>query len=227
MANKLMFGDSPKSVKLQNADKVIIDYLVNQKQLVEAEKLSRPPNGDQPSGFVVIRLDEGWQIGQILGKFKNDKEWVDYDGLFILQLFDENGRSERVLVKLETNANQGCSAWETFHHVFSQTWLNDFTQREDNPEHWTSKFESPLNIVREDPELDQLFDIVDQFQQNGVSQLTPLDQCIEACQKRYSSQQNLKYDPTLFLVVDLESGLLGGLGVNNDDVQPRGGWIAG
>ena len=167
MANKVMFGDLPKSVKLQNASKVIIDYLVNQKQLVEAEKLARPPNGEQSSGFVVIRLDEGWEIGQILGKFKNDKEWVDYDGLSILQLFDENGRSERVLVKLETNTNQDqCSAWETFHHVFTQTWLDDFTQRENNPEHWSSKFKSPLTIIREDPELDQLFDMVDDFQQN-------------------------------------------------------------
>ena len=62
MASKDLFGEFPKPVKLRGANKVIIDHLLNQKQLVEGEKLVRSSTGEQLSGFIVIKLGEIWEL---------------------------------------------------------------------------------------------------------------------------------------------------------------------
>ena len=130
-----LFGKIPKPVKLRGAPEVIINHLVNQKQVVERGELIKPPTGDQLSGFIVIKVGVSWQLAQILGKFNNDDQWTNFNGFSVLQLFHENVPSERILAKLDDADSNENSAWEIFHHVFALTWLESFVQRQTNLEH--------------------------------------------------------------------------------------------
>ena len=75
MEDKIIFGKTPIPVKLRGAPEVIISHLFDQKQAVERQELIKPvEEGGQLSGFIIIKLGDSWQLGQILGKFNIDDE---------------------------------------------------------------------------------------------------------------------------------------------------------
>ena len=129
MEDKDLFGEIPRPVKLRGAPEVIINHLVNQKQVVERGKLIKPPTVNQLSGFIVIKVGDSWQLAQILGKFNDNEQWTNFNGFSILQLFHENVPSERILARLDDTNSEKSSAWEIFHHVFALTWFESLVQR--------------------------------------------------------------------------------------------------
>ena len=59
MEDKILFGETPRPVKLRGALEVIINHLIDQKQVVERQELIKPvEGGDQLSGFIIIKLGD-------------------------------------------------------------------------------------------------------------------------------------------------------------------------
>ena len=180
--NWTIFGEYPAPVKLEKAPQVISNYLTNQNIFVQNEKLVRV--SDHKKGFIVIRVNKTWQLAKILGQISDKvgdfSAWAPFNTFFVLQLYEENIPSERVLAKLDDNIDTGeCSAWETFHHLFTRTWMKTFVDRQNDSEHWANKFQSPTIVARGEPDLDDVFEEIDSFHKNQTNNSQPSTNPVE------------------------------------------------
>ena len=85
------------------------------------------------------------------------------------------GRADicQVLAKLDTGTDPAvCSAWENFHHVFSQAWLESFNHRQRDPTHYANQFKNPTVITRGNSDFDDFFDEIDNFEHSGSDHKT-------------------------------------------------------
>ena len=201
--NLTIFGQFPAPIKLEAAGcpQVIRDYLINQDIFVKNEQLVRVSAKDEQNGFILIRIDETWQLAKVLGRISEEEgdfpAWASFNDFSVLQLFEECTPSQRVLAKLGDTV-----AWETFHHLFTRAWLKTFVDRQNDPGHYANGYDSPTIVSRGKPELEHVFDKIDGFQKNQKQNKTELQECIEMCTNLFNQQMNPgDKSPSFFCVV--------------------------